>query len=363
MAKQVLALATCAVASVHAGSQSIYLSEEYVEKFHVKMWEDYKKGYKREYSGAGKLGSEDHKRMVTFRDNLFKVHKLVEANPDAAFGFNTHSDKSAEEFAAFLPQAPFAPADAELDKNDYVKTATEKDLDMEKALPRENILRYEVGHTKHQGACAVGAVFGAMAGVENLLLRAKQYRVVSEQYALSCAVAGKGCNCKENSGCSPRAVYHSLIAAGGDLPAEVDYMYESAGGDIPACKETEGLSKSGRLAGFYTLQNHPEFLKRWIDQKGTFVASVANTNVWHLYQEGIMKSSCGKGAPTHAVAVYGYGLHQGKEYFLAKNSLGSAWGQQGAIMLDMHADCLIDPIAPIVEKASTTGSAPSTEEL
>ena len=59
-----------------ASSATSFMTPDYVEKFHVKMWKDFKGGMGLEYAGEGTHMSEDHQRMLIFKENLQRVEKL-----------------------------------------------------------------------------------------------------------------------------------------------------------------------------------------------------------------------------------------------------------------------------------------------
>nr|BAN41758.1 cysteine proteinase 1 precursor, putative [Entamoeba invadens] len=64
--------------------------------------------------------------------------------------------------------------------------------------------------------------------------------------------------------------------------------------------------------------------------KGTVVAFDASRANFQLYTKGIYKDRCKTDNPTHTVHVIGYGVdEEGIQYFIAKNSYGKTWGENG----------------------------------
>jgi len=52
-----------------------------------------------------------------------------------------------------------------------------------------------------------------------------------------------------------------------------------------------------------------------------------------MYTGGVLDSyKCGTSLD-HAVSAVGYGVENGKEYFLVRNSWGASWGEKGYIKI------------------------------
>lgn len=80
----------------------------------------------------------------------------------------------------------------------------------------------------------------------------------------------------------------------------------------------------------------------------------------YAYASGIFDGDC-EGIVNHAVLMAGYGVDDGRPYFLVKNSWGTDWGEAGYIRLARgiagmgQCSCLTRGTFPVVEPAAATG--------
>ena len=73
-------------------------------------------------------------------------------------------------------------------------------------------------------------------------------------------------------------------------------------------------------------------MKAALNKQPLSVLVNANSNVFRSYKSGVVNSGCGTQLD-HAVLAVGYGVENGQEYWLVKNSWSTWWGEDGYIKL------------------------------
>ena len=109
-------------------------------------------------------------------------------------------------------------------------------------------------------------------------------------------------------------------------------------------KGVDGTCKASKTAAqtFVTTYNNvkaysADQLKAAIAQGPVSVTIEADRYVFQMYTGGVLNStSCGTSLD-HAVAAVGYGVENGVEYYLVRNSWGASWGENGYIKIATQA--------------------------
>lgn len=66
-----------------------------------------------------------------------------------------------------------------------------------------------------------------------------------------------------------------------------------------------------------------------IYQRGPIACAISVPSEFHNYTGGIFEDTTGNVDLTHEISVVGYGVEDGKKYWLVRNSWGTQWGEQG----------------------------------
>lgn len=80
-------------------------------------------------------------------------------------------------------------------------------------------------------------------------------------------------------------------------------------------------------------RNSVSQLKAALSQGVVTVTIEADKSVFQMYHSGILDSTACGTQLDHAVAAVGYGTQGGKDYYIVRNSWGSAWGDGGYIKI------------------------------
>lgn len=108
------------------------------------------------------------------------------------------------------------------------------------------------------------------------------------------------------------------------MEQESDYPYKAYDGTC-AYKEIGDVEVS---AFTDVTVNSPSALQAAVAEGPVSIAIDASGIFFQLYHGGIMKRFCGTSLD-HGVLLVGYGVDNGEDYWLVKNSWGSGWGESG----------------------------------
>lgn len=108
------------------------------------------------------------------------------------------------------------------------------------------------------------------------------------------------------------------------MEQESDYPYKAYDGKC-AYKEIGDVEVS---AFTDVTVNSPSALQAAVAEGPVSIAIDASGIFFQLYHGGIMKRFCGTSLD-HGVLLIGYGVDNGEDYWLVKNSWGAGWGESG----------------------------------
>lgn len=187
-----------------------------------------------------------------------------------------------------------------------------------------------VNPVKDQGQCGSGYAFSIISSAETCYaLSEGSLLTFSEQNIIDCSLFSHGCN-----GGYPEDVYtYVLQAQNGQFNLESDYPYT---GVKSTCQfdQSKGIGQITHFANVITDDEND--LKERVAWHGVAVSCItANISPFMLYAGGILDNdSCVEGQKfDHCVAVVGYGVEDGIDFWIVRNSWGSSWGEDGYVRM------------------------------
>jgi hypothetical protein len=182
-----------------------------------------------------------------------------------------------------------------------------------------------VTSVKNQGACQADWAFSATGAMEgNYAIKNGILNSLSEQDLLDCTPRPGSCD-ESNS---PVGAFTYAISTGNGLPSETEYPYTAAPG---VCKQSSAGTLFDPISGMGLIVTGDENALKTAVAAGT-VSVVLNGNWYRTYTGGIVQGCDSTQPPVYSAAlIVGYGVDSATStpYWKVKNSLGSAWGEQG----------------------------------
>ncbi|XP_056153887.1 cathepsin S, ortholog 1 [Lampris incognitus] len=186
-----------------------------------------------------------------------------------------------------------------------------------------------VSPVKNQGLCGSCWAFSSAGALEGQMKRQTGVLVpLSPQNLLDCSTTDGNHGCR--GGFISKS--YSYIIRNGGIDSDNFYPYEYKDGK---CRySTRG--KAGYCSRFHILPHGDEKALQ------TVVATVGPVAVginallpsFHHYKGGLFNEpDCNPKITNHAVLVVGYGTDEGQDFWLVKNSWGTAWGEGGFIRI------------------------------
>ncbi|RWW10548.1 hypothetical protein GW17_00025909 [Ensete ventricosum] len=169
---------------------------------------------------------------------------------------------------------------------------------------------------KDQGLCVEGITKMATGKLISL----------SEQQLVDCDVHGKDQGCE---GGDMDAAFEFIVKNGG-ITSEANYPYEEFQGLCNASSAAATIEGHEDVPG-----NDEEALRKAVASQPVSVGIDAGSTLdFQFYSGGVFTGDCGTDLD-HAVTVVGYGTtSNGTKYWLAKNSWGETWGENGYIRME-----------------------------
>jgi len=184
-----------------------------------------------------------------------------------------------------------------------------------------------ISAVKDQGGCGSCVPFAATACLESshALWHNGQILDLSEQELVDCS-KGNG-----NNGCAGGTFVPTFdYLRNNGLTTEGEYPYEGRDG---SCR-SGGKSKPARVSGWWPVEPHGDenALKEAVSLYGPIAVAIHANDAFMGYGGGVFEAQC-QGGRNHAVLVVGYGNEGGRDYWLAKNSWNTWWGESGFVKI------------------------------
>ncbi|XP_003738751.1 cathepsin L1-like [Galendromus occidentalis] len=177
--------------------------------------------------------------------------------------------------------------------------------------------------SRDQKGCGSCWAFAAVGAIEARVSKSTgNLTALSVQNLIDCSDTNFGC-----SGGSPILALRDLLSIG--LHTADSYPYLARDG---ICHRVNS-SRLYQISGFYREEYYlsEERLKEMVAIIGPVTATIdASPFGFMHYRDGIFYDpACNPDSPNHAVLVVGFGIENGFEYWLIKNSWGPDWGIDG----------------------------------
>ncbi|KAI5661124.1 hypothetical protein M9H77_20447 [Catharanthus roseus] len=266
---------------------------------------------------------EKSKRFEIFKDNLRYIDDQNSiANSTYKLGLNKFADLTLDEYLSmYLGTRPAAVESEERISDQYLPSATD-------TLPISFDWRQKgaVTPVRNQGRCGSCWAFSTVASVEAINAIVTDDLVsLSEQELVDCDSSNKGCN-----GGNMERAFNYVIRNGG-IDTKENYPYKAHKGTCDPNRVTVvGINGYKRVPA-----NNERALQNAVVHQVVSVGIDASSRTFQLYKSGVYTGDCGKSI-NHAVNAVGYGVENGVEYWIVRNSWGTNWGENGYIRMQRN---------------------------
>eukprot|EP01084_Bolivina_argentea_P151490 264412_1 len=175
----------------------------------------------------------------------------------------------------------------------------------------------------HCSSCWAFATTGVIESISSIASSGTTLTSLSEQELVSCY---KG-------SCGGDTYFGAMnwVKTNDGLCSETAYPYTSGGGTVATCNLNCG-TKFDDITGYTTVALYDEEALKAAVAEGPVAVAVDANPPFKNYAGGILTANCGI-SWNHAVLAVGYGSVANVDYWIIKNSWGTAWGESGYIKI------------------------------
>uniref|UniRef100_A0A667XI81 Cathepsin S, ortholog 1 n=1 Tax=Myripristis murdjan TaxID=586833 RepID=A0A667XI81_9TELE len=287
------------------------------------QWEEWKVKYQKVYNNQ----SESLYRREVWEKNLQLV---LRHNQEASagrhtftMGLNHLADMTAEEVNEKLNGF-------KMEDPNHFRNWTSKQVS-DASIPSSVDWRQKgmVSPVQNQGFCGSCWAFSAVGALEGQMKKKTGSLVpLSPQNLVDCSTNDGNHGCR--GGYISKAF--TYIIRNGGIDSAHFYPYEYRQGK---CRYSS-KGKAGYCSGFKVLPRGDEkTLQQAVGTVGPVAAAInAMLPSFHHYRGGLYNApGCNPRLINHAVLIVGYGTDRGEDFWLVKNSWGTAWGEAGYLRL------------------------------
>jgi len=290
-------------------------------------WALFKRVHKRQYISV----EEESTRRSIWEAHL---NKIQQHNLEADIGLHTYTmgmnqfgDMTTEEFSKQMNGLKVSEIPRDSDRHTFIPPANV-------ALPDSVDWRTQgyVTPIKDQGQCGSCWAFSTTGSLEGQhFAKTKQLVSLSEQNLVDCS--GKFGNMGCNGGLMDYAFQY--IKVNGGIDTEPSYPYEARDNKCRFNKANVGATDTGFVD--ITAQSESDLQTAIATIGPISVAIDASHGSFQFYKNGVYNEpQCSATALDHGVLAVGYGTDGTQDYYIVKNSWGTAWGNQGYIWMSRN---------------------------
>ncbi|XP_063802232.1 cathepsin W-like [Pseudophryne corroboree] len=269
----------------------------------------------KEFNKSYKDREEFQYRLSVFSGNLDVANRLGREDLGTAeYGVTKFSDLTDEEFSRnYLNPVSVLPP----------STLTESRVEATPVLPSCDWRKAKViSPVRDQGKCGSCWAFASVGNIEAQYAIHGKPMNLSVQQVLDCGPCDAGC--KGGYGWD---AYMTVLSEDG-LVTETDYPYV---GTTKHCMSRK-LNKVGLIRDFIMLPKNEHEMASYVGKNGTLTVCINATLLQH-YKKGVFNPRTCSPNPTHMVLLVGYARDKDVPYWIAKNSWGHKWGENGYLRI------------------------------